>query len=122
MSNLTLVEKAAATDKFVEWLKRRYVMPAVVISITYKPVSYLYRKTVTARLIQDGLNMKIEVATDRELNRVMQAAAHEFAHVKQIAMDGVLYRNIKSKHETEAWLFSAHELKTYYKEVGDNWR
>lgn len=122
MHDLTIAEKARAADKFLAWLRDKYPVANTKIHTEYPPVKSILNKYVTARLLYNGEEYKIEVAAARPVNHVVQSVGHEYKHIRQVVLEGVPHSKIGNKEEVAAWAFSSSTMIEYHKEVGDNWR
>jgi hypothetical protein len=122
MQEITFEDKVRASEKFLEWLKKKYPMPLAIIKTEYVKAPYLRGlKDVTGSVFQDGNIFTIVLAVERDVSRVVQSVAHEFKHIHQIVLENIMYHKINKKDEVAAWKFSAEEMKLYIKEIGTNW-
>lgn len=123
MSNSTMLvgEKIEAAKRFLVWLEKKYPVPEVRAKWLYSNRPWLRRAGVTASMWQRGLDVKVEIACDRDVSRVLQSVPHEYKHILQLFREGIPYHKIKTKQEHDAWAFSAMEMRAYFAEVGTDW-
>jgi len=121
MESMTLVQKAAAADKFLEWLKKKYPLPGVIILSEYLPRKTI-RKDIPAQLLTDGSCYKISISADRLVSRVVQSMSHEYKHIMQLELEHIPLSKLRDAEEIAAWTFSSSAMREYVAEVGDGWR
>lgn len=115
-------DKIKAINKVVSWLQNKYQLPKVKINVKTVNTPWVLRKGVSGYILQDGVDLNITIATDRDISRCIQTTFHEFCHAKQLVIDKIPYHKLNKKCETEAWVFSANEMNEYIKDVGSNWK
>ncbi len=118
---MTIDQKIASADKFLQWLKAKYPLPEIEIITDYTRRPWLRRKGITGQLWRSGNIFRIEVACDRNVSRVLQTVPHEYKHLLQIFREGIPLKKLKAKEESAAWKFSAEAMHEYIFDVGEEW-
>ena len=85
-------------EKFLQWLKEKYPLPEVEIILVYIRKPWLHRKGITGSLLMCENSVKIEIACDRDVSRVLQTVPHEYKHILQLFREGIPPKKMKKRY------------------------